>query len=55
MEGLLKLRRLNAEEQRAMGAKVRQNVLDYFSVDIMTKDIIKVYNDILNDCSKPGK
>ena len=54
LEGLSKLRRLNADMQRAMGTKARQRVLDYFTMDQMTAKIINVYNDILCDHSRAG-
>lgn len=55
LEGLLKLRRFNAEVQSAMGVKARQRVLGYFTMDRMTAKIISVYNDILRDHSKAGE
>ncbi len=55
LDGLLKLRGLNAEEQSALGVKARQRVLDYFSMDRMTAETISVYNEILLDQSKTGE
>ncbi|MBU1052255.1 MAG: glycosyltransferase [Proteobacteria bacterium] len=52
LKGLLKLRRLNTEEQSGMGIKARQRVLDAFTIEQMTEQIIRVYDDILLDQSK---
>jgi glycosyltransferase involved in cell wall biosynthesis len=55
LEGLLKLRRLNAEVLGAMGVKARQRVLGCFTIDRMTAEIISVYNEILRDHSRAGE